>query len=75
MPRRLTSGLVLLVLLLVVGTTIGRWAWGPRDAAAPASFRVWFWERREADVVVQVGLVFAGALGIAALMPPEEEAQ
>jgi len=73
MPRRLTSWMILLALLLVTGLAVGRWVWGPPDVPAATSFRAWWWERRETDVAVQVGLVFAGALGIAALMPPEEE--
>jgi hypothetical protein len=74
MARKPTSWIALLSLLVVVGLAVGRWIWGPpRPVSAATSFRAWWWERREADVVVQVGLVFAGALGIAALMPPEEE--
>lgn len=36
-------------------------------------FRAWFWEKRGLDLVVQVVLVFAGALGIAAILPVEDE--
>jgi hypothetical protein len=36
-------------------------------------FREWFWEMRSLDLVVQVLLVFAGALGIAAILPVEDE--
>ena len=36
---------------------------------AEGSFRQWFWESRGLDLVAQVGLIFAGALGIAALLP------
>ena len=36
-------------------------------------FRAWFWEKRGLDLVVQVVLVFAGALGITAILPVEED--
>jgi hypothetical protein len=39
------------------------------SSAAEGSFRQWFWESRRLDLVVQVGLIFAGALGITALLP------
>ena len=38
-------------------------------STAEGSFRQWFWESRGLDLVAQVGLIFAGALGIAALLP------
>lgn len=38
-------------------------------SAAEGSFRQWFWESRRLDLVVQVGLIFVGALGITALLP------
>lgn len=71
MNRRLSSSLFFLTALIVLGLIVGRWLWNPSDLPPPSSFRVWWWENRELDVAVQVGLVFAGALGIAALMPPE----
>jgi len=36
-------------------------------------FRSWFWEKRGLDLIVQVILVFAGALGISAILPIEDE--
>jgi len=36
-------------------------------------FRAWLWQKRGLDLVVQVVLVFAGALGIAAILPVEDE--
>jgi hypothetical protein len=36
-------------------------------------FRAWLWSMRGLDLVVQVILVFAGALGIAAILPAEDE--
>jgi len=38
-----------------------------------SGFRTWFWDKRGLDLTVQVILVFAGALGIAAILPDEEE--
>jgi hypothetical protein len=43
----------------------------PDDLADPG-FRSWFWEYRALDLIVQVVLVFSGALGIAALLPVED---
>ncbi len=36
-------------------------------------FKVWMWEYRGLDLLVQMALVFAGALGIAAILPAEDE--
>lgn len=36
-------------------------------------FRTWFWEQRALDLAVQVALIFAGALGIAAILPEEDQ--
>ena len=36
-------------------------------------FQTWIWENRSLDLAVQVLLVFAGALGIAAILPMEED--
>jgi hypothetical protein len=75
--ERITWIVVVTVLLLAAGLLIGRRFL--RDAGeAPAdepdsSFREWFWESRALDLVAQVGLIFAGALGIAALLPREKE--
>ena len=37
-----------------------------------SGFSQWFWEKRSLDLVIQIALVFAGALGIAAILPVEE---
>jgi hypothetical protein len=60
--------------LLIVGLLIGQWFLrSPADAAdAPLSedsFRLSFWVNRRLDLLAQVGLILAGALGIAALLP------
>ena len=64
------------VSLLTVGFLLGSWFLTPPDNADAGSFRQWFWENRSLDLLVQVGLIFTGALGIAALLPwgKEEDA-
>jgi hypothetical protein len=57
------------VLLLLVGLLAGRQFLPPPDNADIESFRQWFWENRSLDLLVQVGLIFTGALAIAALLP------
>ena len=75
MKRRSTRIIILFVIfLLIVG-------WGLFVLLNPggiklgsvSNFQTWFWERRGLDLVVQVLLVFSGALGIAAILPPEED--
>jgi hypothetical protein len=74
------------ILLLIAGLLIGRQFLGMPGGAPPAQpsdptsgtdteslFRSWFWESRGLDLVAQGGLIFAGALGIAALLPYREE--
>jgi hypothetical protein len=46
---------------------------GGGAAADPDSFRTWLWERRALDLLVQVALVFAGTLGVAAILPNPRE--
>ena len=36
------------------------------------SFQAWLWDQRGLDLIVQVMLVFSGALGIAAILPIED---
>ena len=64
-------------LSLVAGLLIGRQFLldtGEVQAGEPdRSFREWFWESRALDLIAQAGLIFAGALGIAALLPREKE--
>ena len=62
-----------LTLLLIAGLLIGRLFFASPEDVAAGSFREWFWENRALDLLVQVGLIFAGALGIAALLPRGKE--
>jgi hypothetical protein len=83
MSRERWSWLVLAALLLAGGLIAGRPFAGrqaglegiPSEADLPLeeNFRSAFWERREPDLLVQVGLILSGALGIAALLPREGE--
>jgi hypothetical protein len=69
------------VVLLLGGLVIGLRFSDTSDSATTAqspetgreSFRQWFWESRSLDLAVQVGLIFVGALGIAALLPGSKE--
>ncbi len=61
------------VVLLIAGLLIGRQFLAPPDDAQIAPFRQWFWESRSLDLLAQVGLIFVGALGIAALLPRDKE--
>jgi hypothetical protein len=71
---------VLILLLLGGGLLVGRhfdrtWALEHNPAtladpqAEPGVFRDWMWERHGLDLLVQVALVFAGTLGVAAILP------
>ena len=66
--------IIAVLVMLTAGWLLFRTLHSPL-AAPPADegFRAWFWEKRGLDLVVQVLLVFAGALGIAAILPVEDE--
>lgn len=76
MNRDWAAALALIVLLLLIGLGVGR-AFRPEvvqpigDSAA-AAFRGWFWEHQTFDLLAQICLIFAGALGVAAVLPPQE---
>jgi hypothetical protein len=67
------------VIAIMVLLTVGWLLFGVINQDMPVvddadeDFRTWFWEKRGLDLVVQVILVFAGALGIAAILPVEDE--
>ena len=63
-----------MVALLAAGWLLFRTLNAPvTTVQAEDSFRVWLWENRGLDLVVQMILVFAGTLGIAAILPGEED--
>jgi hypothetical protein len=71
------AGIILVLLTLGAGLIIGRWFGAIPEPIMPEgveAFRIWFWSNRSIDLAVQVGLIFAGALGVAAVLPsPYEE--
>ena len=69
MKRERVAWIGSIAVLLIGGWLVGRQIPPRFDYTATASFRWWFWEYRALDLAVQVGLMFAGALGIAALLP------
>ena len=65
-------GILALFLVLWGGKMIWQQFGNPvnlNNAVTEASFQYWFWQERGPDLAVQAGLIFAGALGIAALLP------
>ena len=84
MGREGLPWVVVLVVLLVAGYLVGQRFVAPsidQEAAAPTdaedvsarAFRPTFWEDRGLDLGIQVGLVFVGALSVAALLPEGRE--
>ena len=75
MGREDIPWIAVLIVLVVAGFFLGQRFVAPSTseltppAEETAAFRAQFWEERGLDLGVQVGLVFVGALGIAALLP------
>ncbi len=85
MNRERLTWIGIVVVLLAVSFLIGQQILAPVEERRPepvegaspelgeGSFRQWFWVSRSLDLAVQVGLIFVGALGIAALLPRGRE--
>jgi hypothetical protein len=72
--KRRTTLIILFILLTVSGLLLFRLFNNNETATSTeGDFREWFWQHRTLDLAVQVVLIFAGALGIAAILPIEEE--
>jgi hypothetical protein len=64
--HRLNVPLVAAMLLLVTGLTVPHFAaQGPAD---DTSFSETFWQHRDADIIVQIALIFAGVLGVLGIL-------
>ena len=83
MSRERILQIGVIAILLITGLLIG-WYFNatpralPEDAPSATSsnaFRAWFWEHRSLDLLVQVMLIFVGALGVAAVLPKHDETQ
>ena len=80
MSREGLSWILLIIVLVVASYLLGQRILGSSargdsatSTAEQPTFRIWFWEERGLDIAVQVGLLFVGTLGIAALLPRKGE--
>ncbi|MFP4346306.1 MAG: hypothetical protein ACLFU8_16570 [Anaerolineales bacterium] len=73
MHRERWMGLLVLAILLLMGFFWGRQQMQRAPAEAPDGFRGWFWQQRGLDLLAQVALIFAGATGVAAILPGQRE--
>jgi NADH:ubiquinone oxidoreductase subunit 6 (subunit J) len=65
-PRLLALGLVVLAILLLGWLTLPTTDINPTSSEAP--FPIMFWQHRGLDTVLQIGLIFAGVLGVLGLL-------
>lgn len=63
-----------IICLLGLGMLVASDRIGLPDQAVGQGFGESLWRGRKVDLMVQLGLVFVGALGIRALLPPEDDA-
>lgn len=75
MSREDLPWLGLAVLLMAAGWFVGQRALTPQVQEPASGFREWLWEIRSLDLAVQTCIVFVGALGIAALLPRNDESE
>lgn len=74
MTKKARVTLFSIVLLLLIIGWLAFYLLSPNQISQDREgFRDWFWHYRSFDLITQVVLVFAGALAITALLPPEEK--
>ncbi len=71
-PWVIASGVALIAMGLVAWFTLPTGE--PVTAVAEPSFSIMLWEQRGLDVLVQIGLIFAGVLGILGILAEKEPA-
>lgn len=72
MSRERAFWLFMAAALLVGGWLVARGVGSDAPEAAErmeGDFREWFWSHRALDLAAQIGLILAGALGVAAILP------
>ncbi len=73
MSRNRWASLLGILILLLIGW-VAFYLLNPGAVEVESTgFKEWMWEYRSPDILVQMALVFAGALGIAAILPIENE--
>jgi NADH:ubiquinone oxidoreductase subunit 6 (subunit J) len=72
-PHPLNLPTVAAMLLLVIGLAVPLLA--PQVNADDFTFSATFWQQREADVIAQIALIFAGVLGVLGLLADVGSAQ
>jgi hypothetical protein len=71
--RQLASFVFIILVFLFLGLVLFKLL--NQDVARElpgGGFRAWFWDYKALDLIIQVTLVFAGALGISAILPGSE---
>lgn len=71
MKKRILIYIFVILTLLGLGMLLFRVQNPDPGLPAETGFREWLWGTRQFDLIVQVLLVFGGALGIAAILPFE----
>lgn len=72
MNRRTMLGVLFLCLLLLSGWAAYQWLGPNVSAPVEPGFREWLWKERRFDLLLQMVLIFAGALSIAAILQVKE---
>lgn len=66
--RNLIAWLMVCLFLLILGYVLFEITNITQVEAESTNFRIWFWENRATDLIVQVALLFAGVLGVTIIL-------
>ncbi len=70
--RRLLIGILAVMLLLFLGWLAYQMQGIDAEMIERDGFRAWLWRERRFDLLLQMTLIFAGTLSIAAILPIQE---